>query len=89
LGRLLGEPEGRAYFHDFLSSVHLFSTTFASNALMMAFAEGQRSVGVRLAADLEEANPDGWLLMLKEARNERQPGDDYERSGGATDGDEC
>jgi hypothetical protein len=72
LGKLLSEPEGRAYFYDLLVSCHVYSTSFATNALAMAFREGERSIGLKLGADIEEANPDALMLMLKEANDERR-----------------
>ena len=38
----------------------------------MAFREGERNVGIRLLADITEASPDAYLLMLKEANDERR-----------------
>lgn len=66
LGRLMAEPHGREFFYDLLSACHMFNTSFATNALQMAFREGERNVGLRLTADITEAAPDQFLLMLKE-----------------------
>jgi hypothetical protein len=71
LGRVMAEPIGREFFYDLLASCHVYSTSFATNALAMAFREGERNVGLRLAADLTEATPDLFLLMLKEQNNVR------------------
>jgi hypothetical protein len=81
----MSEPEGRGYLHDFLAGTHVYATSFSPNALTMAFAEGQRSVGLTLGADMEEANPEAYLLMLKERRDERRNVDDR---GDADDGDD-
>src|SRR5580765_5047525 len=70
LAKFMSTPDGRAYFHDLLVSCHIFSTSFAPNALSMAFNEGNRNVGLRLAADITEASPDLFLQMLRES-NER------------------
>jgi hypothetical protein len=72
LAKFLGDPEGRRYFYDLLASAHAFSTSFATNALSMAFREGERNFGIRLLADIVEASPDAYLLMLKEANDERR-----------------
>jgi hypothetical protein len=37
----------------------------------MAFREGERNTGLRLLADCIEANPDAYLLMIKENSSER------------------
>lgn len=68
----MSEPEGRGYLYDFLAGTHVYATSFATNALMMAFAEGQRSIGLTLGTDMEEANPEAYLLMLKEKLDERR-----------------
>jgi hypothetical protein len=67
----MAEPIGRAWFYDFLSTCHIYQTSFTPNALTMAHAEGERNVGLRLLADLVEASPDLYLQMLKEANSER------------------
>jgi hypothetical protein len=69
----LADPVGREYFYDLLASCHVYSTSFGTNALMMAFNEGERNVGLRLGADLTEAAPDLYLQMLKEGGNVREP----------------
>lgn len=93
LVKIMSDPLGREYFYDLLASCHVYSTSFGTNALMMAFREGERNVGLRVAADVNEASPDLYLQMLKEAehvrsQNSRAPrGDDAERaSGNGADG---
>ena len=72
LTKLMADPVGREYFWDLLVSCHLYSTSFGTNALMMAFREGERNVGIRLAADLNQASPDLYLDMCKEGENVRR-----------------
>jgi hypothetical protein len=66
LVKVMSDPVGREYFWDLLASCHLYSTSFGTNALIMAFREGERNVGIRIAADLTEASPDLYLDMCKE-----------------------
>lgn len=72
LTRVMSDPQGREYLYDLLASLHIYSTSFSTDALIMAFNEGQRNVGIRLTADIVEAAPDMYLQMLKEYGNVRQ-----------------
>lgn len=72
LTRVMSDPAGREYLYDLLASLHIYSTSFSTDALIMAFNEGQRNVGIRLTADLVEAAPDMYLQMLKEHGSVRQ-----------------
>lgn len=85
LARLMAEPVGRAWFYDFLSACHMYHTSFATNALAMAFSEGQRDVGIKLLADVIEAAPDLYLQMLKEANSERNTAAQSDADAGDSD----
>jgi len=67
----MADPAGRKWLYNHLATLHVFTTSFASNALVMAHAEGERNAGLRLVADMAEANPDMYLQMLKEMYSER------------------
>lgn len=71
IAALMADPIGRAYIYDLLASCHVFQSSFSTNALGMAFSEGERNVGLQLTADFIAAAPDNYLLMLKEAGNVR------------------
>ena len=71
LEKLMSEPAGRRWVYNFLASCRIYATSFATNALAMAFNEGDRNAGLRLLVDITEASPDLYLLMLKEVQNER------------------
>lgn len=71
VAKIMAEPFGRDYYFNLLARCHVYDSSFGTNALMMAFSEGERNVGLILQADLMEANPDAFLLMLKERRNVR------------------
>lgn len=62
---------GRAYIHDELAACHVFATSFTTDALQMAFSEGERNRGLRLLNDVMAACPDEYIDMMREA-NERQ-----------------
>lgn len=73
LGRLMADPAGRRWLYNHLASLHVYSTSFAANALVMARNEGERNAGLQLVLEATQANPDMYLQMLKEGTNERRP----------------
>lgn len=83
---IMSLPAGRAWMLERLEQAHIFSSSFNGNALHMAFAEGERNVGLQLLNDIMFACPDYYITMMRE-RNERdairdtahrnvKPGDD-------------
>jgi len=90
LGRLLGDPAGRRWVWGLLSECHVWHTSMSGNAMRLAFLEGERSQGLRLLGDIQEANPDMFLQMLKEMSGERPSGSsrgDYNPLDGDDTGD--
>lgn len=67
LGQIMSAPPGREWIHDTLVFCHVFETTFDDSAARMGFLEGQRSVGLRLLADIMRYCPDAYILMMQEA----------------------
>lgn len=61
---------GRAWMLDRLERCHIFATTFVNDALITAFGEGQRNIGLQDIDDIMQACPDKYILMMRE-RNER------------------
>lgn len=76
LGRVMSEPSGRDYFWNLLASTHMFESSFAVDASVMAFFEGERNIGLQIQNDLMQANPDAFITMLKERGNVRPPDPD-------------
>ena len=64
--QVMSSTEGRAWVYDILSLCHVYQSTFSTNALSMACAEGERNVGLRITADLVGTCPEHYLEMLKE-----------------------
>jgi|SRR5882724_8576907 len=62
--------EGRQWLWDVLATCHCFSSTFNGDALQSAFAEGQRSIGLAILADIMLACPDYYIQAMRES-NER------------------
>lgn len=72
LGRLLGDPAGRRWVWGLLSECHVWQTSMATNALRLAFLEGERSQGLRLLGEIQEANPAMFVQMMTEMTGERR-----------------
>jgi len=63
---LMDLEQGRLWMWNLLAACHVFSTSFAKNSLEMAFAEGERNVGLRLLAAINTACPDLYIKMVQE-----------------------
>lgn len=63
---IMSVAAGRAWMLDLLEACHIFNSSYHSEALAMAFAEGERNVGLRLLADVMSAGPKHYLLMMEE-----------------------
>ena len=64
---LMSSPSGRDYVHTQLTRCHCFHSSFSSSALAMAFAEGERNVGLQLLNDVMAFAPDQYVQMMREA----------------------
>jgi hypothetical protein len=81
---------GRAWFHDLLAKCTIFDGSFSADALLEAFAKGQRNIGLQVYNDIVSNCPDYFVLMMKEANvkeivNERRA--DIDELDGSEDGD--
>jgi hypothetical protein len=65
---LLGTPQGRRFIWRYLEQCGLFASSFHHSGSQMYFNEGQRNVGLRLLADVNEANPAAYVTMMQEAK---------------------
>jgi hypothetical protein len=85
---------GREWMWGLLSRCHVFTSSFNPQALAMAFAEGERNVGLQLVSDIMEIAPDSYVLMMREAndreyaRNHSRSGRDREDADGGFDGED-
>ena len=64
---LMSSPAGRNYVFDSLTRCHCFSTSYSPSALAMAFAEGERNIGLQLLTDVMRFAPDQYIQMTREA----------------------
>lgn len=81
---LMGGPAGRTYVYERLQRCHIFETSFSDSAQRMAFAEGERNVGLQDLIDVQQFCPDQYVQMLREA-NDRKIADGRSSSGPSTD----
>src|SRR5437879_2809706 len=78
---LMSTVPGRRWLCDRLELCHVFGTSFSVDALQMAFAEGERNVGLQLLNDIMSACPQHYLEMMQE-RNSRDVGSTSQRPSG-------
>ena len=74
---LMSSLAGRAWVYSLLSAAHMFQTSFSPNSLSMAFAEGERNLGLRILGAVVAHCPDQYLAMMREAQEK----EDGRRSG--------
>lgn len=67
---LMESAQGRRIVWRMLNRTGVFRSSFSSDALAMAFAEGNRNIGLQLLAQVHELCPDLYPEMVREA-NER------------------
>lgn len=66
---LMGSKRGRRVVHRQLVSAGVFRISFHTNALQMAFNEGNRNLGNQLLALITEHCPDRYAELLTEAKD--------------------
>lgn len=64
---IMSTIDGRAWLWHTLGQCHCFSTTFNGDPLQSAFAEGQRSIGLALLADIMITCPDQYIQAMRES----------------------
>ena len=72
---LMGSRRGRRIVWRQLDRAGVFRLSFNTNAMAMAFAEGNRNEGLHLLAQINASCPELYLTMIRERVN-GQPNDD-------------
>lgn len=90
LRSVLGTTQGRRFVYDLLAQCHVHRSSFSTDVAAMAFAEGERNIGLWLEAQVTFAAPDQYILMLKEQKDadeleDRVVGDRLARTGRPSD----
>ena len=68
---LMGNKRGRRVIWRLLDTAGIFRSSFNTNAMAMAFAEGNRNYGLRMLAIVHSQCPELYPVMMKENTNER------------------
>ncbi len=64
---ILATQSGRRFYWRYLSECGVFRSSFTGDTGTY-YNEGMRNVGLKLLADMNEADPDAYALMQKEAQ---------------------
>jgi hypothetical protein len=67
---VLANPVGRRFLWRYLSLCGVFTESFSVNEMMTAYNEGRRNIGLKLLADIHESQPDAYLTMMQEAKQD-------------------
>lgn len=73
---LMGSKRGRRIIWRQLERAGVFRLSFNTNAMQMAFAEGNRNEGLRTLAQIHSLCPELYPVMVKENVNEYRNDDD-------------
>lgn len=68
---LMSSKRGRKIVWGLLDRAGVFRITFNTNAMQMAFSEGNRNYGNYLLSSLMDVCPDLYVAMLREQNNGR------------------
>ena len=71
---LLSTPEGRRWYWERMGKCGVFLKYIPQDAALTACFIGMRNVGLDLLEDLNALEPEVFLLMSKEAREDRERG---------------
>jgi len=66
---ILNTKRGRRFMWETLEFCGIFKTSLA-DPHQIFYNEGQRNVGLKLLADVNEASPEAYLLMLRESKED-------------------
>lgn len=69
---LMDIPAGRLWFYDHLEFCHMWSPSFVmGDPHATSFKEGERNIGNRLLADIMDAAPEKYVVMVQEGKAKR------------------
>ena len=70
---LMSSPRGRRLMWRFMTLAHTFQLSFNTNAMQMAFNEGNRNLGLQLLAEVMEHCQELFPVMQKEQQQPQRP----------------
>lgn len=68
---ILATTQGRRVIWRYLETCGVFKSSANNSGSWTYFYEGQRNIGLMLLADVENASPEAYLQMKKEAKEEK------------------
>ena len=77
---LMGSKRGRRIIWRLLDRAGVFRLSFNTNAMAMAFAEGNRNEGLRILQLIHSHCPELYPVMMKEQVNDNRHADDGRRN---------
>jgi hypothetical protein len=72
LTAIMNMDQGRRFMRRLLGKCGVYQTSFNPDALVMAFNEGRRDVGLEYLADMAEHCQEQWVKMENEYRNRQK-----------------
>jgi len=60
--------QGRAWFYDILLKCKVISSPFTDDPYRTAFKCGEQNIGLQIMMDIQDAAPEQYLIMVREAR---------------------
>ena len=66
---ILSTRQGRSFVWRHMTNAGIFQSCFTGNSATF-FNEGRREVGLKLLAEVQEASPESYLQMMKEAKGD-------------------
>lgn len=75
LNTILASIEGRRFYWKLMAFCRINESSFHPSGSQMYFFEGTRNVGLKLLADLHDANPEAYVTMMKEAEGRKLNGE--------------
>lgn len=67
---ILSDKRGRRFFWRYLTKCGVFRTSADNSGSWTYFNEGRRDIGLQMLADVDEASPESYALMLRESKEE-------------------
>jgi hypothetical protein len=64
---MMATISGRTWAYDLLVRCHIFQNPFTPDALATAFGCGEMNIGQAVLADIMQACPDQYVIMMREA----------------------
>lgn len=74
LETILSDIRGRRFIWRYLAECGIFKTSFNNSGSITALNEGRRQIGLKLLAEVMEANEEAYTLMASEDKKENQNG---------------